>query len=377
MSKTTRIPKSLEQNLYDLDAHLFSLREHLKKLGESPSHLKDLSAQLRLLVCTCGRSRTAGLLFRLVNELKIDDKIFLHVPGRLKRDHPLAQGLEFLIVTIQRGGCGDPRLTPDYYSLKEIIHDTEALVVGGEPLTHEYLIKAVSQQMGTAHEDQGLEPALVQLKSIFIGGVEPFIPVLAKDAELILEIGERVLETAEAQLDFKRKRHEHNEGNISIVARLRVKQHVAGCIPLFRFHSYVSGVGIAGAAVPTGIAFSLSKHGCEIAELVAEHPSNWAPGNDAVYVFSYCSKTRQARTVTNDDASNITDDCDIGWVHASDLVLEETDVDHVDFVEKHFLLAYERLLPTQDAKGLYDLPPNGYGLWKYSEELEEQGEFPE
>lgn len=377
VSKKARIPKSLEQNLHDLDAHLFSLREHLHKLGESPSHLKDLSAQLRLLVCTTGRDCTEGLLFRLINELKIDDKIFLHVPGKLKQDHPLARGLQFLIVPIQRGGKGDPKLPPDYYSLKEIINDTEALVIGGEPMTHECLIKAVSQQMGTAHEDEGLEPALVQLKSILIRGVEPFIPVLATDAELTLEIGERVLDTAEKQLDFKRQLHKHDQGNISIVARLRVKQHVAGRIPLFRFHSYISDASISAVAVPSGISFSLFKHDSEVADLVAKYPSNWVPGDDAVFVFSYCSRTRQARTITNDNAADITDGCDIGWVHAGALVLEETDVDHIDFVEKHFLLSYERLLSTQDSKGLYELPPNGYGLWKFSEELEEQGAFPE
>ena len=377
VSKKTRIPKSLEQNLHDLDAHLFSLREHLHKLGDSPSHLKDLSAQLRLLVCTTGRIRTEGLLFRLVNELKIDDKIFLHVPGKLKQDHPLAKGLQFSIVPIQRGGKGDPRLPSDYYSLKEIINDTEALVIGGEPLTHEYLIKAVSQQMGTAHEDEGLEPALVQLKSIVVSGVEPYLPVLATDAELTLEIGERVLEAAVEQSDFKRRFHEHNQGNISIAARLRIKQHVAGRIPLFRFHSYVSDVSISAQAGASGISFSLSKHGSEVAELGSKYPSNWVPGNDAVFVFSYCSRTRQARTITNDNAADITDDCDIGLVHAGDLVLEEIDVDHIDFVEKYFLLAYEKLLSTQDSKGLFELPPNGYGLWKPGEEIEKQGAFPE
>ena len=53
------------------------------------------------------------------------------------------------------------------------------------------------------------------------------------------------------------------------------------------------------------------------------------------------------------------------------------DVEHVDLVEKEFVLRYERLLSSEDSKGLLELPPNGYGLWKFSDEIEENGIFPE
>jgi hypothetical protein len=373
--KRSRIPKTLEEKLHDLDAHLFLLSGHLHKLRESPSHLKVISAELRTLVCFS--SHTEGLLLRLIEELGVDDKIFLHIPGKLTKDHPLARGLQFVLIPIQRGGKGDHRLPPHYYSLKKIIRDTEALVAEGKPLTHEDLIKAVAQQMGTSHEAEGLEPVLVNLKSILINGVEPFIPVLALDAELTLEIGERVIETAEKQSIFKRQPHEHNHGNVSLVVRLRIKQILDSRIPLFRFHSYISDVDLSAAAGPTGIAFTLFKHGAEVAELVAKYPANLVPGDDAVFVLSYCSRTRQARTITNGHADEIMDDCDIGWVHAGDLVLEENHVNHIDFIVKHFLLTYEILLSPQDSKALHELPPNGYGLWKYSKELEEQGIFPE
>ncbi len=372
---TKRVPKTLEQKLLDLDAHLFLLREHLHKLRESPIHLKVISAELRTLVCFS--SRTEGLLWRLTEELGVDDRIFLHVPGKLKQDHPLARGLQFSIIPIQRGGKGDPHLTPYYHSLKEVVKDSEALVAAGKPLTHEYLIKAIAQQMGTAHEDEGLEPAIVNLKSIFVGGVEPFVPVLATDAELTLEIGERVLELGERRTVFERQSHEHNYGDLSIVVRLRIKQHIAGRIPLLGFHSYVSDVDISVTTSPSGTVFTLSKHGSEARELLAKYPDDWVPGNDAVFVLSYCSRTRQARTITNGKAHEVVDSCDVGWVHAGELVLEQTDIDHIDFVEKHFLLTYERLISSQNSKSLYELPPNGYGLWKYSDEIEEEGAFPE
>jgi hypothetical protein len=106
MGKRLRIPKTLEQKLSDLDAHLFLLREHWNDLRENTSHLKVISAELRTLVCFS--SDREGLLWRLADELGVDDNIFLHVPGKLKRDHPLAKGLHFAIVPIQRGVKATP-----------------------------------------------------------------------------------------------------------------------------------------------------------------------------------------------------------------------------------------------------------------------------
>jgi hypothetical protein len=65
--KTPRIPKTLEQKLADLDAHLFLLREHRSGLRESVAHLKDISAELRALICFS--SNREGLLWRLADEL--------------------------------------------------------------------------------------------------------------------------------------------------------------------------------------------------------------------------------------------------------------------------------------------------------------------
>jgi hypothetical protein len=69
-------------------------------------------------------------------------------------------------------------------------------------------------------------------------------------------------------------------------------------------------------------------------------------------------------------------ECDLGWVHAAELHLEDMIVDHEEFVEQRFLLAYQRLLSSKDVVGLQKLPPSGYGLWKFSDELAEEGPFP-
>ncbi len=370
-----RIPKTLSNKLNDLDSHLFIIREHLGNLYESPSHLKVIAAELRALLCLS--SGTEGLLWRLVDELEIDDKIFLHVPGDLIEDHHLARGLQFLIVPIKRGGKGDPKLPPFNCSFKELIKERQALVVGGKPVIHEYLIKAIAQQMGSAHEDDGLEPMLVDLKSRFINGAESFIPVLSTNSELALEIGERVLENAERKMGYRRHHHKHEYGNLSIVSSLRINKQVLGVLPLFSFRSYVSNHNITLSLTPSGVEFSVKNHNLEVATLLAKLPEEYSFGQHSVFVFSYCSRTKQARTIVDGVPSGVINFKDIGWLHVSDLILEKNDNRHPDVVETFYVLSYERLLSSEDSKSLSVLPPNGYGLWNHSEELERRGAFPD
>lgn len=373
-SRQNRSPKPLQQKLLDLDAHLFLLREHLHKLAESSSHLKVIAAELRTLVCRS--SGTDGLLLRLSKELGVSDEVALHLPGNLIQDHPLAQGLEFMVAPIFRAGKGDPRLVPDNYSLQYVISKGEAVVALGKPLTHEYLIKAVAQQMGSAHEDEGLEPALIQLSGVFLNGLEPYVGVLATDAELSLEIGERVLEKAEIEHAFVRRSHSHDYGNVSIVVRVHRKQHVGSRVLLLRFQSYISAATILVFATPTGILFRLEKRGREVAELMAGYPSTSELGADAIAVLSYCSRTGEARTITGDGPTTPRT-IDLGWLHAAELALEEVSETHKAMVEKRFVLTYHRLLPSREVREILDLPPDGYGLWKPHSELNEQGAFPE
>lgn len=370
-----RFAKTLEQKLQDLDSHLYLLRESRQGLSESSSHLKAIATELRALICFS--SDTEGLLWRLVDELGVDDRIFLHVPGKLRRDHPMAQGLKFYIVPVQRGGKGHPKLPPDQHSLKYIVKECESVFAGGKPLTYEYLIKAVAQQMGSAHEADGLEPALVELKSVLAKGPATIIHLLCMITELTLEVGERVLDLAEKKLGFHRTYHKHDYGNVSIALRLRVKQQLAGRIPLILFHSYVSDVEILCSASPAGLSFTIKKQGKEIKDLTANYPADWTPGAEAVFILSYCSKTKQVRTITNGQSHETVNLQGLGCLHASDLMLEQNNVDYIDFVEKQFLLTYDRLLSPEDSEGLYKLPPNAYGLWKFSHELESQSPFPD
>ena len=372
-NKKDRVKKSLAQMVLDLDAHLYLLRLHFKGLSESASHLKAIAAELRTLLCFS--SGTEGLLYRLIHELGVDDSVNLHVPGDIIQNHPLVQGLQFLIIPIKRGGQGPAEITPYNHSFRSVIRDAQALVAVGKPLTHDYLIKAVSQQMGSAHEDEGIEPALAQLQEIFINGMEPFVEILAMDAELALEVGERVLEAAESRNILKcRPTHSHDYGNLTIAFRIQINEQITNPFQLYRFHAYGPSATITCNASALGMEFVLAKKEATILKMFMHYPDDFQLADDVVFAMSYCSRTGQARTMTAQGAGDPIP-CQLGWIHASDLEIE-VEEDYKELLKQRFLLTYERLLATSDIAGLQALPPSGYGLWKPVEELEANGPFP-
>jgi hypothetical protein len=204
MKQKHRLQKKQNRKLWDLDDHLYFLKETLAKLvAGDEAYLKPLAAELRVLVCEA--SRTEGLLWRIIDELQVPDTVHVHLPCDLNREHPLAQGVQFIFYRISHGNSGGPGSVPADYSLKEIIKECEALVVLETGYSHEKLIRAVAEQMGSAHEDEGVERHLVELSSIIVANRPVLVTLLMRDAELVLEVGERVLAHAAQTGDFVRK----------------------------------------------------------------------------------------------------------------------------------------------------------------------------
>jgi hypothetical protein len=203
-----RQKKTLETKLRDLESELYLVRRDLEGLPKDGAHLKSLSTQLRALLCFS--SGTEGLLWRLADELKVADHVVLHLPGRVDLDHPLIKGKGLIICVApnQRPGPHvDPRLPPAAtYSFRQVIKTDESIWASGKSYTHETLIKVIAQQIGTAHESDDIEIGLATMEGILIQGLQPYVKILILDAELTLEVGERVLAAAEARGLFRRKR---------------------------------------------------------------------------------------------------------------------------------------------------------------------------
>ncbi len=184
--------------------HLHFLAESLAKLlAGDDAYIKPLAAELRVLACYA--SGTEGLLLRVIDELKIHDAVHVHFPGNLDWNHPLARGLQFWIAPIDRAGEGDPRIPPEHFSLKDILKIGEALVVSGLGYTHQQLIRNVAEQMGSAHEDDGAAPHLIELNNTIVGHRSALCSILINDADLVLEVGERTVAEATTQIGYVRR----------------------------------------------------------------------------------------------------------------------------------------------------------------------------
>jgi hypothetical protein len=205
-----------------------------KLVAGDDTYLKPLAAELRVLACKS--SGTEGLLWRILDEFKMDDVVHVHLACNLNRDHILARDIQFSFVPVARAGKGDPGLPVRQWSLRGIIKECEAVVVAAEGYTHESLIRAVAEQMGSAHEDDGAAPYLVELARTVVANKPMLVRVLSLDADLVLEVGERTL----AQL-------ERVEG---LVRRTRAPIPTSTIRENFRLPGHIDDFEGAPAALP-------------------------------------------------------------------------------------------------------------------------------
>lgn len=350
-----KIKKTLQQNLADLDDHLYLIRDGLKKFQKTPAHIKVLAAELRLLMCSQNWGKTEGLLWRMVGALNVSDEILLQVPGRLDLDDPLARGLRFYYFPVQYGSLGDSCIPPQMYSIENFIKTQEALYVINKTITHENVIKMVSEQNGTAHEDEGICFELDELKNILLNGEPSFISVIQKDAELALQIGERVLEEAE-----KRKLHHRlvkgSFGILSVFIRFSINAHITGSIPLLAFVSFISEVEIQCLIHPTSFSINIYKHERLLKEIVVGYPENYIHREDLSICFQYQSQLKKAHIILNGIRQDQGFDCDAGFICASELNLKMFAPS--DLFSRQFAMCYERLLKPSQCMELLETSPD-------------------
>ena len=353
MARHSRIPKSLDEKIRDLDHHQFLLREGLHGLSRDPAYLKSIAAELRTLVCYS--SGTEGLLWRIANELNVSDTILLEAAFSVNKDQPITAGLRFATIPLNRPGTAPPGITPELHSLKEIIKEYEAVHLSsfrGIAITHEYLIKAIAQQMGSAHEDDGVEPNIRRLQRLFFNGTQPYTPVLAFDAELALQVGERVLDHCENNLSYQRARREKEPGNVTLIVRCARVADLAGAVPLLTFRSEISEIEIRCVATPASFVFSFFKRNRAIDEVSLPFDS----GPDlTLFAVCYSSTLRQVRVVVNDVAATPLK-CDLGWLDAREIAQPMLHSGQEGFVRVDWAFAFERLLSPAHCGAIRAIP---------------------
>jgi hypothetical protein len=303
-----------------LDDHQFLLRQSLHGLADDRAHIKTLASELRTLICMS--SGTEGLLWRLADDLNVSDVMELQVAESVNRDHPLNRSLTIWKIPFHRPAEGIPGPPVEKISLRDVIKNCEAIYVSqisDRVFTHERLIGAIAGQMGGAHEAEGLDDTLVRLNRILINHRQLYFEVLAFDAELALEVGERVLDHAEKHRGYRRASRPADYGDSTFLVRFALRDTVFGRVPIVTFHSPIAEANITCSADPRSAVFTLEKRGATVAELEAPYPPDWPVDHDAMFTLSYSSRYRKARTITNDQQNGEPADCDFGWFDAREL----------------------------------------------------------
>lgn len=362
MAKSSRLPRTLGELLQALDHHQFLLREALYGLREDPAHLKTLATELRTLICLS--SGTEGLLWRVADQLGVSDVIDLQVAESVNRDHPLVRGMSIWQLPMQRPGEGPPGLPTEPIQLRDVIKNCEAIYVSqisDRVFTHELLIGAIAGQMGGAHEAEGIDYSLVKLNNFLINHQQLYVKVLVLDSELTLQIGERVLDSAERHQGFRRARRPRMYGDVTLCLRFARRQFVLGRIPIITLRSPISEAEITCSIGPQAADFTLTKRGVVVAEFAAPYPVDWELGADAMFTLSYSSAHRQARTITNGRANGQPVVCDCGWLDARELRLQpHSGFD--DFILVRCVPLYSRLLSPAECGELLRMSPEGHEL---------------
>jgi len=209
-----------------------------------------------------------------------------------------------------------------------------------------------------------VELSLATLKQMFINGIQPYVPVLTMDSELALQIGERVLRAAEEQIGFKRKVRGPEYGNLSVVVRMGYFKMPTSKTTIVAFQSFTAEVELIFNLTDTEIVCEIIKCGRRIRTTGLSHPPNWLPRTDAGIVLSYCSRAKQVHAILNGKSQDNGIPCDIGWVHAEDII--PTDIpQQKDYpIYRQFVFTYGRLLSPRDANELLKLELQNDGSWR-------------
>ncbi len=146
------------------------------------------------------------MIWRLAKELGVSDSVKLDLPQPADRLQP-----DTMIAYIPLQSSSE-RATPSLdflirgeYSLEDVIKNRPAVFPDGKAMTFDDVIKHCSQQIGTAHESDNIDPNLYNVRTYIIGNLRLHADILCRVARLALVVGDRVIEQAAKDRGYKVK----------------------------------------------------------------------------------------------------------------------------------------------------------------------------
>lgn len=288
----------------------------------------------------------------MTQKLGVSDEIELEASFGVDRTLPLASGLSFATIPLNRPGTAPPGIPAEMHSLMEVVKDYEAVYVSSitEKITHQYLILAIAQQMGSAHEDDGVEPKLHRLNAIFFNGLQPYYRPIAFISELTLQIGERVLEHAELHEGYQRSKR-RSYGNASVVFKCKRLEMFLGLQPLFAMRFPISECEFEFQLASRCIQVKVLK----ARRLIDESTLPFDQLNESnVFAVTYSSKMRQMRVILNGSA-NEPMACELGFLDTLGMHPEFHENALNQFCEVEWVTAFKLLVSPEHCLYLREL----------------------
>jgi len=190
------VPKTQQQRLEELRQGLVVIEHGLRLSTETNelAHLIPVVGQLRALLVSSGQT---PLLLDLAKQKNVPLE-FYSMPLDFLDNEEIAQILG--PTRIQWSG-DSMRATPEgppfhhKVTMAAWLASTQ-LVVRGEKVSGEQLIKLVANKLGGAHYDPSLPQKLSLISQFELGGVPSQYPTLLRLAEVVVHLGNRLLAEA-------------------------------------------------------------------------------------------------------------------------------------------------------------------------------------
>ena len=240
-------------------------------------------------------------------------------------------------------------------SLCEFIKTCEGLFFAGKGITWEKMIRIWAEQMGLSHESEDVDPQLVALHQFPIS-IQAMQQALVTITEFAIEIGERVLASAEANHGYVRAvRSGH--GDMSVFAVLEVLQQPVGKFTIFSMRCPMVEASITCDVLPSKVKYVVERGGHTIGEVGLPFPSS---ERAAIYAFQYSSNMRQIGMCMTDlvaeDSETERSRCDIGWIEALEVRSPEVTDFPKGIVFSHGIGLHKNWLGPSDFRSLFQFP---------------------
>lgn len=336
--RKNRVPKPDSRKLSELEDHLHILRTEVELLQKDTSHLMVIAAALRSLVCYS--SGTEGLLWRLCNRFDVSDEVVVYTAGNVNPDAPLARGLRLFVLPLQRPTESQGQRE----SLEWIIKKYDAIFAAGSSYTYEDLIKTISQQIGIAHSDPGIEPRLSMVEQLLINGLPPYFTVISNLAEFVLQVGNRVIDAA---VDESYKRTKRS-ASLTISIGGLVQEIPAGRVKVAEWRSDISEVSVKAYFTPRSFEFIVDKRGkhrwCPNVML----PDGFTSGRAAFFGLTYDSSSDELRAIAPQVPGPTVKASELGYLHPREIVPVKVTEESMPYMEPLGLPIHARLLSPQE-----------------------------